>query len=93
MKTQEEAYQARRNRFFRASALKWALKLFDEAAFKHPGLVLDDAQPGVAYAKEIGWIVQDGAFHHLTSDGIVVAAVMAAEREAWYLEMAGKVKS
>lgn len=89
--TQEKVYRERRIRFFHACALKWALKLFDESAFKHPGTILDEAQPGVAYAKEMGWIVEDGAFYHLTSDGIVIAAEMASEREDWYLKMAVKV--
>lgn len=86
-----EAHQERRTRFFHARALAWALRLFDGGAFKHPGMVIDDSQPGVAYAVEMGWVAKDGAFHHLTSDGIVIAAEMASEREDWYLEMAGTV--
>ena len=89
------SYAETRARFFRKEAMRWVLRLFDEGAYaKHCARPLpsnEPNQPGIAYAREMGWLEGESAYW-LTSNGITLAAELASEREDWLLSMAEKLK-
>ena len=91
---EEEPYEVKRERAFRADAMKWVLHLFDKAAYRElTAKPLYVNQPGIPYAIEKGWMlkVADTDRHWLTNEGTLLGCEMAGEREEWYLAMAVKV--
>jgi len=89
----DEKYIEDRMRFFRAEAMRIVLFLFVEGAYRESrGREMSIDQPGLGYAVERGWIVGTRGAYWLTSDGIVLGAKLASEREDWLLAMADKLK-
>ena len=92
---QEEPYEVKRERAFRADAMNCVLRLFDKSALREMNAQPLKHRPGIPYAIEKGWVlkVADTDRHWLTREGALLGCELAGEREEWYLAMAGKLKS
>lgn len=85
------SYDYQKMRGFRADAIRWMLKLFDESSFNAMNAIaLQSSQPGIAYALEMGWIKEHKRNYWLTSEGMSFAAELAGDREDWLFLMADK---